>query len=96
MFCLIKRTWVVEETVCKTHKQYNAYEVWKLFGVEVYAVMLYENGKLTTQAHQNEGLFSRVTFLSASAAQNAIRERKRHLCADMTKGLPKAVIYEEE
>lgn len=92
----LKRSWIVEETVCQTHKQYNAYEVWKLFGVEVYAVMLYRNGKLVTQADIDEYLFSRVTFLSTSDAQAAIRERKRRLRVDMTKGLPKTVIHEEE
>lgn len=89
----LKRSWTIEKTVCQTHSQYNAYEVWKLFGVEVYAVMLYENGKISTQVHQNEGLFSRLTFLSATAALGAIRERKRRLGVDMT--LYKTVIYEE-
>lgn len=41
----LKRSWIIEETVCQTHKQYNAYEVWKLFGVEVRSALLYENGK---------------------------------------------------
>lgn len=92
----LKRSWTIEETVCRTHNQYNAYEVWKLFGVEVRSALLYENGKIVTQADIDEYLFSRVTFLSASDAQAAIRERKRRLRVDMTKGLPKTVIYEEE
>lgn len=72
---LFKTSWVVEEEVHPTHKQYTAYELKRFIGYLISKEPIFDNGLLSSEAHGNEGLFSRCTFLTQDDAVDAIWQR---------------------